>query len=93
MNIFPYLTGGYIYTSDCFLPEDVRPTDLVYRSIVGASNNGLSLPWDFNELSSLPIPPDGYIVQVTNAGAIVIQCAGTFGNVIPKVLRYFYHVA
>ena len=72
---YPYITGGYIYTSDCFLPEDVRPTDLVYRSIVGASNNGLSLPWDFNDLSSLPVPPVGYIVQVTNAGALVIQCA------------------
>ena len=31
----------------------------------------------------LPTPPVGYILSVTNAGAVVVQCAGAFGNIIP----------
>ena len=76
------LPGGYLYTSDGFLPENVRPADLVYRSIVAASNNGASLPFSFLDVT-LPVPPVGYILSVTNAGAIVVQCAGTFANIIP----------
>ena len=78
----PLLPGGYIYTSDGFLPPDICPNDLVYRSIVAASNNGASLPFSFAS-TSFPVPPVGYILSVTNAGAIAIQCAGTFGNIIP----------
>ena len=78
------LPGGYIYTSGGFLPPDICPNDLVYRSIVGASNDGASLPFSFAQLpSTLPVPPVGYILSITNAGAITIQCAGTFGNIIP----------
>ena len=78
------LPGGYLYTASGFLPEEVRPKDLVYRSWLAASNNGLSLPFSFTQdPSTLPVPPTGYIVQVTNAGALVIQCPGTFGNIIP----------
>ena len=77
--------GGYLYTSDGFLPSDVRPNDLVYRSTVAASNNGLSLPFSFSQpTSTLPTPPNGYILSVTNAGALVVQCTGTFGNLIPQ---------
>ena len=44
----------------------------------------MSLPFSFTQPpSSLPTPPDGYILSVTNAGAILVQCAGTFGNIIP----------
>ena len=32
---------------------------------------------------TFPVPPVGYILSITNAGAIVVQCAGTFGNIIP----------
>jgi len=78
------LPGGYLYTSDGFLPSDICPNDLVYRSIVAASNNGASLPFSFAQLpSTLPVPPVGYILSVTNAGAVVVQCAGTYGNIIP----------
>ena len=78
------LPGGYLYTSDGFLPKKLRPTDLVYRSILAASNNGMSLPFSFAQPpSTLPVPPAGYILSVTNAGAVVVQCAGTFGNIIP----------
>ena len=83
-DIFGPLPGGYLYTADGFLPENIRPADLVNRSIIAASNNGASLPFSFAQpISALPVPPDGYILQVTNAGAIVVQCAGTFGNIIP----------
>ena len=77
--------GGYLYTSDGFLPEDIRPSDLVPRSIVAASNNGLSPIFSFSQdPSTLVQPPAGYIVQVRNDGSINIQCAGTFGNIIPS---------
>ena len=76
--------GGYLYTSDGFLPPDLRPDKLVYQSNVAASNNGASLPYSFaNPPATLPVPPAGYILSITNAGAIVVQCAGTFGNIIP----------
>lgn len=77
--------GGYLYTTDGFLPADVRPTDIMPRSIVAASNNGLAPLFSFTQTtSSLPVPPAGYIVQITNAGELQIQCAGTFGNIIPS---------
>ncbi len=80
----PLLPGGYLYTATGFLPKDIRPTDLVPRSIVAASNNGLSPVFSYaQDPATLPVPPAGYIVQVTNAGAIVVQCVGTFGNIIP----------
>ncbi len=79
-----FVPGGYLYTCDGFLPECVRPNDLVDRSFLVPSNNGTSLPFSFAELPPyLPKPPVGYILQVTNAGALVVQAAGTFGNVIP----------
>ena len=78
------LPGGYLYTSDGFLPKKLRPSDLVYRSYLAPSNNGMSLPFSFLQPPPpLPTPPVGYILSVTSAGAVVIQCAGTFGNIIP----------
>ena len=76
--------GGYLYTSAGFLSEELRPNDLVPRSIVAASNNGLSLPFSFTQdPATLPNPSFGYIVQITNSGALQVQCNGTFGNIIP----------
>ncbi len=76
--------GGYIYTTDGFLPECVTPNDLVPVSIVAASNNGMSPVFSYaQDPATLPVPPVGYIIQVTNAGELQIQCAGTFGNIIP----------
>lgn len=84
------LEGGYLYTSAGFLPEKLRPTQLVPHSVIAASNNGLSPVFSFDQdPETLPQPPAGYIVQVTNAGALVIQSAGTFGNIIapgPQIL-------
>ena len=76
--------GGYLYTSDGFLPKELRPNDLVYRSVLAPSNNGMSEPFSFaQDPTTLPKPPVGYIVSITNAGGIAVQCAGTFGNIIP----------
>ena len=81
---YPFFPGGYIYTVDGYLPESVRPNDLVYRSLVAASNNGTSQPFTFVQPpETLPIPPAGYILSLTNAGGIAIACAGIFGNIIP----------
>lgn len=77
-------SGGYLYTANGFLPEELCPNNLVPRSIVAASNNGQSPLFSFTQdPATLPNPPAGYIVQVTNGGALVVQCAGTFGNIIP----------
>lgn len=80
----PFISGGYLYTSDGYLPPNVRPTDLVNRSWLAPSDNGVLLSFSFTQPSdTLPNPIAGYILQVTNAGGIVIQGAGTFGNIIP----------
>ena len=64
--------------------KKLHTNDLVPRSIVAASNNGLSPVFSLPETpSQLPVPPIGYIVQITNAGELQVQCAGTFGNIIP----------
>ena len=76
--------GGTIRTIDGFLPEDLRPSDPVYRSYLVASNNGMSLPFSFvTPPTELPVPPVGYILSVTLFGAIIIQGVGTFNNLIP----------
>lgn len=78
------IPGGYLYTVDGYLPVNLRPNDLVYRSIVAAANDGQTLPYNFTQpVSTLPKPPAGYIVSITNQGGIAVQCAGTFGNIIP----------
>lgn len=81
----PLIAGGYLYTADGFLPEEIRPASLVPHAVLAASNNGLSPVFSFTqEPATLPTPPVGYIVEITNAGALVVQCAGTFGNIIPS---------
>lgn len=80
----PPLAGGYIYTSDGFLPEDLRPTDIVYRSRLAPSDNGALLSYTFEQDPSTIVPPiTGYIVSITNAGGIAIQGAGNVANIIP----------
>ncbi len=84
LEISSLLPGGYLYTADGFLPQDVRPNEIMNLSYLVASNNGASLPFSLAQSpATLPVPPVAYILQVTNAGALVVQCAGTFGNIIP----------
>ena len=79
----PY-PGGMLRTSDGFLPEELRPSDPVYRSYLGASNNGMSLPFSFaTPPQDLPVPIAGYIISVTFFGGLIIQGAGTFENLVP----------
>ena len=76
--------GGYLVTVDGFLPKELRPIDTMPRSIVASSNNGFSQVFSFTQdPTTLPVPPAGYIVQITNAGELQIQGAGEFGNIIP----------
>lgn len=83
-NILPLVPGGYLITTDGYLPKGLRPSSLVPVSTIGASNNGLSPVFSFTQApGSLPVPPTGYIVQITNAGELQIQGAGSFGNIIP----------
>lgn len=78
----PFVPGGYLYTSDGFLPKDVRPSDPVHRSWLAATDNGVNQTFSFTQ-NTLPNPISGYILQVTNFGGIIVQGAGTFGNIIP----------
>ncbi|HLX53362.1 MAG TPA: hypothetical protein VKR58_05450, partial [Aquella sp.] len=73
--------GGYLVTSDGFLPEKLRPTDSVPRSWVVPCNNGVSLPSSF--LNTLPNPISGYILSFTFYGGIIISAAGQYQNLIP----------
>ena len=80
----PVLSGGYLSTADGFLPRHLRPTDIVYRSWLAASNNGVSASYSFNQNpNSYPVPPAGYIISITNAGALVVQGPASTGNIIP----------
>ena len=81
---FPPFNAGYLYTVDGFLPKNVRPNDIENRSWIVASNNGMSEAFSFTQPPPLlPVPPAGYILQVTNFGGLVVQTAGTFGNSAP----------
>jgi hypothetical protein len=76
--------GGYLYTSDGWLPENLRPLDACPRSVLVPSNNGLGPSFTYlQDACSLTQPPVGYIVEIRDDGSINIQCAGTFGNIIP----------
>ena len=81
---------GTLRTIAGFLPENLRPSDPVYRSYLGASNNGMSQAFSFTTPpADLPVPIVGYIVSVTLFGELVIQGAGTNSNAIfagPQIL-------
>lgn len=89
-GVFPPFNAGGLYTVDGYLPPKIRPTDIENRSWIVSSNDGMSLPFSFTQPpSTLPTPIVGYIVQITNAGGLVVQGAGTFGNNIlagPQIL-------
>jgi hypothetical protein len=76
------IVGGYLVTVDGYLPADLRPSDIAYRSYVAPSGTGLSLPGSFTNYD-LPLPVAGYILSLSNDGGITISGAGTFGNLIP----------
>ena len=73
--------GGYIYTSDGYLPENLRTADALYHSYLVPSNNGWSLAFTYAN-PVLPLPVSGYILGLTFYGGIVISAAGTFQNLI-----------
>lgn len=77
--------GGYLYTSDGFLPKEFHHNNIVPISVLAASNNGMSQPFSFTVTPAPPYAniPTGYILSITNAGGLNVSCAGTFGNIIP----------
>lgn len=77
------INGGYLYTSKGFLPCELRPNDIINRSFFGPSNNGPNLPFSYNDTQDqLPVPNTGYLIQIDNAGSLIIQGIGTIGNII-----------
>ena len=79
------ISGGYLITVDGYLPYFIRPTEIVSCSSMGCSDSGTSLPASYAQpLNTYPTPVSGYILQITIQGGIVIQGAGTFGNIIPE---------
>lgn len=87
-------SGGYIYTSGKYLPKEFRPNEMISRSYVIASNNGQNIPFNYlpytgtnpNAPAVVGVtytPPQvGYLLQITNAGEIIISGLGTIGNII-----------
>ena len=70
----PYDIPAYIATASGFLPEEIWPSDIVYRSVLVPSLSGLVT---FNT----PLP--GYIISISAAGEIYIYGSGQPSNQIP----------
>jgi len=88
----PPQNGGYLYTTDNFLSKDLRPNELLNLSYFAASNNGNNTAFFYKTnpnpppaVSSVKYPDQipGYMLQITNAGGLVVQGLGTLGNIIP----------
>jgi hypothetical protein len=78
------INGGYLYTASGFLPPELRPNDIIPRSYFGPSNNGPNLPFSYSDSpSQLPVPTPGYLIQIDNAGALIVQGIEKIGNIIP----------
>ena len=84
--------GGYLYTKKGFLPEELRPNEVLTRAFFGPSNNGNNLPFHYvvNQnppptVSSITYTPplSGFQIRITNSGGLVIEGTGTFANIIP----------
>ena len=84
----PPVTGGYLITSDGLLPEHLRPISSEFT--IAASNNGFSPVFSFGQPAiTLPSPPLGYSIEISNAGAVTINGLNTVGNIIksgPQIL-------
>ena len=79
----PPQNGGYLYTLSGFLPKELRPNELINLTYFAGSNNGNNTAFSYGPPLSFPSPIAGYLLQLTNAGALVIQGIGTPANLIP----------
>lgn len=88
----PPQNGGYLNTKQGFLPEDLRPNELLNLTYFAGSNNGYNTSFVYVPNPNPPpavnsvIAPDvlsSYQVQITHEGGLVIQGRGTLGNIIP----------
>lgn len=74
--------GGYLYTVGGFLPPNICPNDMVFRSIVAASDSGATIAYS-RPITVPPVPVNGYIFSITSSGSVAVQSVGSFGNLIP----------
>jgi hypothetical protein len=88
----PPQNGGYLYTKAGFLPEKLRPNDVMSRTYFGPSNNGQNIPFSYITNPTPPpnvsgvtydTPKPGYLIRVTNSGGLAIEGIGTLANIIP----------
>ena len=83
----PPQNGGYLFTGEGRLPKCLRPQEVQNLSYFAASNNGMNIPFNYVASSTVTVtydnPVPGYILQINNIGAIIIQGMGTLGNIIP----------
>ena len=91
----PPQNGGYLYTKGGFLPEELRPSDVLSRTYFGPCNNGQNIPFNYIPIIPPPgavpavtgvsynTPQAGYLIRVTNSGGLAIEGTGTLGNIIP----------
>ena len=91
--------GGYVYTKAGYLPDGLRPNELLTRAFFGPSNNGMNLPFVYiPNLSPTPTTPlitaisytppqAGYLIRITNTGGLVIEGTSTFANIIPPGIQ------
>jgi hypothetical protein len=71
------MAGGYLDTVKGFLPKQFRPKEIISRT--AASDNGMSLPFTF----TIPTPPSGYALMVTEKGALQVRGIGGKDHLIP----------
>ena len=86
----PPNNGGYVYTLKGNLPKKIRPNSSINMTYFAGSNNGYNQTFTFNGLITdtppIPItftpPQAGYLLQISNSGALTILGIGTLGNII-----------
>ena len=87
----PPQNGGYVYTKKGFLPDCLRPNEVLTRSFFGPNNNGQNIPFHYIPSFSSPAvsevtftaPISGFLLRITNSGGLVLEGAGTMANIIP----------
>ncbi len=56
----------------------------MYRTWFAGTNNGQTIPVSFSQdFTTIPPPIAGYMLQITDAGALIVQGLGTVSNYIP----------
>ena len=90
----PPQNGGYLYTKAGYLPKELRPNELMTRAYFGPCNNGQNIPFHYIQNPNPPpitngvvftAPINGYILRITNTGAIALEGTGALGTLFLPV--------